>query len=130
MRSETGNNESFPDSQWSDSLPKLFQTRIIQSFENAKYGRVDRDVEGLKAGYRLLIDIRNVRLLASPQPVAEVEFGGKVVDEDGKILNTQIFRATQPAEAVTASAAAKAIGAAFGKAATDLVNWTIKVVGA
>jgi phospholipid/cholesterol/gamma-HCH transport system substrate-binding protein len=130
MRTEKGNDESFQDSQWSDSLPKLFQARIVQGFENAKYGRVDRDIEGLGSRYKLLVDIRSVRLLVSPEPIAEVEFGGKIVDDEGKIVATRIFQARQPADAITASAAAKSIAAAFSKAVTELVNWTIKSVSA
>lgn len=129
LRSEAGDNGSFPDSQWSDSLPKLFQARIIQTFENAKYGRVGRDGGDLGSAYKLLVDIRSVRLLASPQPMAEVEFVGKIVGDSGKIVDTRIFRATQPADAISASSAANAIAAAFGKAVTDLVSWTIKIVG-
>jgi phospholipid/cholesterol/gamma-HCH transport system substrate-binding protein len=130
VRSETGGNDSFPDSQWSDSLPKLFQARIVQGFENAKYGIVDRDVDGLGSKFRLLIDIRSVRLLASSAPIAEVEFGAKIVDADGKIVDARLFRATQSAEAISASAAAKAIAVAFGQAVTDLVGWTMTIVGA
>jgi phospholipid/cholesterol/gamma-HCH transport system substrate-binding protein len=130
VTSSSGTNESFPDSQWSDSLPQLFQARIVQSFENAKYGRVERDLDGLKPAFKLLVDIRSVRLVTSTSPVAEVEFGAKIVDQDGKIVETRIFRATQAADTVSANAAAKAIGAAFSKATSDLVSWTIAVVGA
>jgi phospholipid/cholesterol/gamma-HCH transport system substrate-binding protein len=130
VRAKDVQGQSFDNVQWSDSLPKLFQARIVQSFENAGYGRVGREIDGLAANFKLLIDIRVVRLAAAPDPTAEVEFGAKIMDEDGRIVETRLFRATAPAGAVNAPAAAAAIDIAFGKAVTELVGWAIGVVGA
>lgn len=119
----------FPDSQWSDSLPKLFQARIVQSFENAGYGRVDREnMDGIEADYKLSVDIRMFRLSVSPQPVGEAEFGAKLVDKDGRVVDTRIFRAQAPAKSADAPAAAAALDEAFGKAVTDLVLWTVGTI--
>jgi phospholipid/cholesterol/gamma-HCH transport system substrate-binding protein len=130
VRAKEVQGQYFEDVQWSDSLPKLFQARIIQSFENAGYGRVGREIDGLAANFKLLIDIRVVRLAAAPDPTAEVEFGAKIMDEDGRIVETRLFRATAPAGAVNAPAAAAAIDIAFRKAVTELVGWAIGVIGA
>jgi len=127
VRSKAVEGQSFENAQWSDSLPKLFQARIVQSFENAGYGRVGREADGLTGEFKLLIDIRAVRLTDA---AAEVEFGAKIANEDGKIVATQLFRATTPATATDATAAAAAIDIAFGKAVTELVGWAIGVVGA
>jgi phospholipid/cholesterol/gamma-HCH transport system substrate-binding protein len=115
VQSKDVQGQSFDNVQWSDSLPKLFQARIVQSFENAGYGRVGREIDGLAANFKLLIDIRVVRLAAAPDPTAEVEFGAKIMDEDGRIVETRLFRATAPADAVNAPAAAAAIDIAFEK---------------
>jgi phospholipid/cholesterol/gamma-HCH transport system substrate-binding protein len=130
VRSKSVEGQSFDNAQWSDSLPKLFQARIIQSFENAGYGRVGREVDGLTANYKLLIDIRNVRIAETPDSSAEVEFGAKIVDEDGQIVETRLFLATAPAAKIDAADAAAAIDIAFGMTMKALVNWTIGVVGA
>jgi phospholipid/cholesterol/gamma-HCH transport system substrate-binding protein len=129
VRSNKVEGGAFPDTQWSDSLPKLFLSRIIQSFENAGYGKVSRDVPGLNANFRLLVDIRNVHVIGEPSPLAEVEFGAKVLAEDGRIIDTRTFRATAAAKEINASSATAAINDAFGKSVVDLVRWTIGVVG-
>ena len=52
---EVGDNAGTPDNaQWSDTIPKLLQARIVQSFENSNYlGAVARPIEGLTADYQL-----------------------------------------------------------------------------
>jgi phospholipid/cholesterol/gamma-HCH transport system substrate-binding protein len=130
VRSGRVEGGAFPDSQWSDSLPKLFLSRIVQGFENAGYGKVDRDVPGLNVDFRLLVDIRSVRMIGDAEPHAEVEFGAKLLAQDGRIVDTRTFRATAPAKAVNAPSAAAAIDVAFGKSVTDLIRWAIGVLGA
>jgi len=123
-----GEAPTFADVQWSDNLPKLFQARIVQSFENAGYGKVDRDADNPEVDYKLLIDLRTVRLSVSPQPEGEIEFGAKIADKDGRIVQSNIFRATAPAKAVEPAAAAAALDQAFGKAVTELVTWTLGAI--
>ncbi len=123
-QSTVGEAPAFPDTQWSDSLPKLLQAKIIQSFENAKLPRVGRASEGFAADYQLLVDLRNFRLSISADPVAEVEFGAKILGPGGRIIGARTFLATSLAKAVSAPAAAAALDEAFGKAVTELVLWT------
>lgn len=116
---------NFAGTQWSDSLPKLMQSKIIESFENANsVGAVGRPTEGFNADFQLLINIRAFQISLSPQPVAEVEFSAKLLGQDGKVVGARIFRSTAPLDAVDAAAAAGALDRAFGKAAVDLVQWT------
>jgi phospholipid/cholesterol/gamma-HCH transport system substrate-binding protein len=123
-----GEAPNFADVQWSDNLPKLFQARIAQSFENAGYGKVNRDADNPEADHKLLVDLRTVRLSVTPRPVGEIEFGAKVLDKDGRILTTRVFRATAPARAIDAPSAAAALDQAFGKAVTELVAWTLEAI--
>jgi phospholipid/cholesterol/gamma-HCH transport system substrate-binding protein len=113
--------------QWSDTIPKMLQARMIQSFENSKYvGAVARPMEGLAADYQLIIEIRNFQIAPGPagSPVAQVEFAAKVVGDGGRIVGSRTFSAAAPAPDTHAAGAAAAIDKAFGKAATDLVVWT------
>jgi ABC-type uncharacterized transport system auxiliary subunit len=57
-----------------------------------------------------------------------VEFAAKVLDGTGRILDTRIIRATEPAASAAAPTATIALDQAFGKAATELVSWTTRVV--
>ncbi len=117
--------------QWSDSIPKMLQARIVQSFENSKYvGAVARPMEGLAADYQLVIDVRSFQVAPGPagSPAAQVEFAAKVVGDGGRIVGSRTFSAAAPASDVHAAGAAAAIDKAFGKAATDLVVWTSTII--
>ena len=120
---------TFSDAKWSDNIPKLLQARIIQSFENANMlSSVSKPIEGLTAGRQLLIDIRNFQLSVVAAPQAEIELSAKILGDNGKIMDARIFRATAPATATDASAAAAALDSAFGKVATELVVWASGVL--
>jgi phospholipid/cholesterol/gamma-HCH transport system substrate-binding protein len=117
--------------QWSDTIPKMVQARIIQSFENARtVAAVARPMDGLAVDDQLVIDIRIFEIApgSAGSPVAEVEFSAKVVGSGGRIVGSHTFSATAPAPDTRAAAAAAAIDKAFGKAVTELVVWTGSVI--
>jgi len=122
VRSQAGERTNLEGAQWSDSIPKLVQAKIIQSFENANDLKVGRPTDGLTADFQLLIDIRSFQIVASPDPVADVELSAKIL-ADGRIVDARIFHASVPAKKLEAAAAAAALNEAFGKVATDLVSW-------
>jgi phospholipid/cholesterol/gamma-HCH transport system substrate-binding protein len=115
--------------QWSDTLPKLVQARLIQSFENANLARsVERQADDLKAEYRLLVDIRGFQLSTAGAPTADVELTAKIIGEDGKILDAKTFRASAPAKGTDAPAAAAALNDAFRETAAALVAWAAAAI--
>jgi phospholipid/cholesterol/gamma-HCH transport system substrate-binding protein len=121
-----------PDTaQWSDIIPKLLQAKIIQSFENANYlAAVTRPTDGLTPDYQLLIDIRDFRVSQSTEstkPMAHLEFTAKILG-DGRIAGSRTFSADVVAQDLSAPGAAAALNTAFGKAAADLVVWTVGVI--
>ena len=116
------------DAQWSDSLPKLLQAKIIQSFENASYLRVARPTEGFTADYQLLLDIRSFQITLLPEPRADVEFTAKILAENGRIVDARILHASVPVVSADAPAAAAGLNEAFGQAATDLVVWASGII--
>lgn len=123
VQPDTSQSPTFTDARWSDSVPKLFQAKIIQSFENANYlSAVARPMEGLTADYQLLIDIRRFQISVSPEPIAEVEFSAKIL-ADGRITHTRIWHTTAPTQGIDAPAAVAALNEAFARAATGLVIW-------
>lgn len=124
IRPPSGEMTTVANAQWSDTVPKLVQAKIIQSFENANYlAAVTRPIDGLAANDQLLIDIRSFNIVLSPDPVADVEFSAKILGDGGKIVAARIFHASVPAKGVESPAAPAAINEAFGKVATDLVVW-------
>jgi phospholipid/cholesterol/gamma-HCH transport system substrate-binding protein len=124
VTAETGTAAGFPDAQWPDTIPKLVQAKIIQSFENAGYVRVGRLLEGPGADRQLQIDVRSFRIVLAPETVADVELGAKLLDGTGKIVDGRSFHVRVPAKAADAASATASINEAFAKAAAELVIWT------
>ncbi len=123
-RSSDGEFSILGDAQWSDTLPKLIQEKIIQSFDNAGFpAAVGASVERVTPAYQLVIDLRNFAIATGAAPTADVEFSAKIVSDNGKIVATQLFKASAPASGTDAAAIADALNAAFGKAVGDLVGW-------
>jgi phospholipid/cholesterol/gamma-HCH transport system substrate-binding protein len=132
--SETAGRDN---AQWSDTIPKLLQARIVQSFENSNYlGAVARPMEGLTADYQLAIDVRSFQvsnelgLAEQPAagPMAHVAFVAKILGDNGRIIGSRTFDALVPAPDVDTAAAAAAIDKAFAKAVMDLVVWTAGII--
>lgn len=125
IRSKTGLSSISDDAKWSDMLPLVFQSKVIQSFENASLMReTSRPVDGLNADFQLMTEFRKFEVVAGPQPSAEVEVSAKLVGADGKIIAAKIFQSGEPVTGTDAAAAAMALDAAFGRLATELVVWT------
>jgi phospholipid/cholesterol/gamma-HCH transport system substrate-binding protein len=126
--------ESPDNAQWSDTIPKLVQAKIVQSFENSNYlGAVARPMEGLNADYQLAIDLRTFQVSTEAAPgtsgsVAQVEFAAKIIGENGRIVSSRTFEATATASDPKAPAAAAALDQAFSRAVTDLVIWTAGII--
>jgi phospholipid/cholesterol/gamma-HCH transport system substrate-binding protein len=113
------------EAKWSDSLPKLIQARIIQSFENfGSLGKVSRPAEELTADYQLLIEIRRFQLVLDPAPAASAEISAKLAASDGRVIAARIFDARVSAKSGDAADAAKALNEAFGKIESALITWT------
>ena len=114
--------------QWSDTLPKLVQAKIIESFENANLRAVvARPTEGLNLDYQLLIEIRNFKITMTPAARAEVELAVRLLDKD-RIVDARTFTATMPSEGIEPAAVVAAFDEAFGKVAAELVMWAAKKI--
>lgn len=125
-----GSHPEFSDFQWSDSLPKLVQAKIIQSFENYDPEHAPlRAIDGVAAEYQLLIDIRGFQIRTSSEPVAEIDFSAKILGKDGRVLASRLFAEKRKLEELTPESALRAFSGAFGSIAKDLISWTLTVIG-
>ncbi len=114
-----------PGPRWADSLTRLVQSKISQSFENSGLGKSVGHSDALIGDYQLLIDIRNFQMIAKPEPTAEIELFGKIVNTDGKILAAKPFKATTPAKSTETTDAVAALRKTFRTVAAELVTWTV-----
>lgn len=109
--------------QWADRLPRLVQTRLIETFERSGHlGRVGRP--GLAASYVLVTELRRFEIDVARNE-AVVEISARIVsDGAARIVAAQVFSATAPAPATRDGQAAIAIDAALGNVMRRIVAWS------
>ena len=110
--------------QWSDRLPKIVQSRLVQTFEKSgRFGGVGRPGEGLAIDYQIITEIRAFGIESG---VAVVEIGAKLLnDRNGVVRSSKTFQASVRAGS-GANAFVKALDQAFSGVAADLVAWAGK----
>ncbi|RUO97774.1 MlaD family protein [Hyphomicrobium sp.] len=114
------------DGKWPDTLSRVFQSRVVQSFENAGYLKVmGRQPDALKVDYQLVIDLRSFQVIVSDHPTAEIAFSAKIVGDGGQILGAKLFTASVPATITDQASVAAALNTAFDKVIGELVVWTL-----
>lgn len=123
VRSPDGTVSFVSGAQWSDRLPRLLQSRLVQSFENS--GRaVGRAGNGIAADVILQSDIRFFGVSTADGGQAVIELSVKLVDgEAGRIQSARVFRSSAPLAGVTGKTAASALDAAMQKILLDIVRW-------
>lgn len=123
-----GEREPIEGGQWSDTLPKLIQEKLLQALEAGGFANVSKAMEGFEADDQLLLDIRAFELSLDPQPQANVVINAKILSKAGKLIASRKFAATSPASGTSAAEAAAALGQAFGKVAADIAAWAREAI--
>jgi cholesterol transport system auxiliary component len=124
----TGSRVSYyPDAQWPDRLPKLFQTKMIAAFEQSHRARaVGRPGEGLSIDYQIQSDVRTFGYDTQAH-MARVEVFTKVVnDRTGRVVASQVFGASAPVAADSADAVVAGLDQATQAILADMVAWSLK----
>lgn len=123
VRSAAGEITYLPRSQWSDRLPRLFQARLIQSFENAGRAAVGRPTDRLIGTAQLVADIRNFEVREATRD-AFVEVAAKLVTSgSGRVSNARVFAASAPVSAIDGQGATQALDQAMASVITQIVGW-------
>ena len=114
--------------QWSDRLPQLFRSRLIQTFENGSSIRaVARPGDRISADYNLVSEIRRFEIDAGTGQ-AVVEISAKMVREGGgSIAAGRIFEARTPVASVGDGEAVAALDVAMGRVLRDIAGWAASV---
>ncbi len=123
-RSPEGQLAPSGEMQWSDTLPKLIQAKLLQSFEDAGLAATLSAPSSFgKDDHQLQIDLRGFDVATGPDRAAEVSFSAKILSGDGRVLGTKVFQTKVPSPSADDSASVKALNAAFGSAANELAVW-------
>ncbi len=127
--SPANDSPEFANAQWADTIPRLLQARLIQSFENYDIARAPlRNAEGAEVDYQLLIDIREFQVAAGAQPIAKIAFSARLLDKQGKVVAAKLFSVGQAIDKVEPAAVVAAFDAAFADVARQLIDWTVLTV--
>lgn len=112
--------------QWTDKLPKLLQTRIVQAFENTGNVRaVGRPGEGLLIDYQIVLDIRNFEIDSS-SGTAQVLISAKIMnDRNGRVLSSQQIGGQATISGSGNDEMVAALDSASQAAIDQLVRWVL-----
>lgn len=120
---------AFADFLWADSIPKLLQARLIDSFENYDMAHAPLRVADIgQTDFQLLIDVRRFRIAVDLGPTAEIGLSARLVDKNGKVVASRLFEESQKFDKVEPPAAVAAFNDAFGRIAKDMVAWTVQAL--
>ena len=116
--------------QWSDSLSKMVQAKLVQAFEaTGKLGGVGKPGEGLAIDYQVVTTLRTFEVRTDGPATAVVEIFAKIVnDRNGTVRAQQVFRATAPVSGAGNPAFVAGLDAAFARVTADIVAWTLKSI--
>ena len=119
----------FDEALWADSIPKLFQSRSIEGFENYDVAHAPlRTMDIGQADFQLLIDVRRFRVAMDSAPVAEIELSARIVDKNGKVIASRLFEESQELDKVEPAIAVAAFDKAFGRIAKSIILWTVQAL--
>jgi cholesterol transport system auxiliary component len=108
--------------QWSDRLPALVQSRLVQTFQDAHLLQsVARAGSGPPADYSLELDIRTFELDVKALQ-ANVDIAAKILESrNGRIVATRIFKSQVPAAGTSGPQATAALDAALSNVMAQIV---------
>lgn len=119
----------FTEVMWADSIPKLLQARLLESFENYDIAHAPlRSLDGIQADHQLLIDLRRFQITTDPEPIVDIGLSARILDKDGKVVASRLFQETQKLEKIEPPVAVAAFNKAFGRIAEELILWTADVL--
>ncbi len=116
-----------PGAQWADRLPKLVQTRMIQSFENAnRFKSVGRPGDRISATTALTTEIRSFQIEEQGRE-AVVEISAKLIGQgSGRIQAAQLFSTRVPAGTIDGAGASAALDEALRGTLAQIVAWAAR----
>jgi phospholipid/cholesterol/gamma-HCH transport system substrate-binding protein len=119
----------FSNAQWADSIPKMLQIKLIQSFENYDVAHAPlRSVDNPGTTFQLLVDVRSFQIDTNAQLTAEIGFSARVLNKDGQVVASHLFQQRRKLDKPDPASAVVAFDDAFGSIATELITWTAGVL--
>jgi len=116
--------------QWSDTLPRMVQAKLVAAFENTGSTRATAlPGDGLVIDYQLVIDIRRFEIDQSGGDRAQLEISVKLLtDKTGLVRQTRVFTASAPVRGANNADYVSAFDSAFANLTDDLVGWVLRTI--
>ena len=117
---------------WTDTAPKMVQTRMIESFENThKVISVGRESVGLRSDFLLKTELRHFEVdyftAGEGKPRVVVRIVAKLVRMPERTIVADLTReVAMPAEANTIASIVDAFDESLGKMMKAVIEWTIR----
>ncbi|WP_024514656.1 MlaD family protein [Bradyrhizobium sp. Tv2a-2] len=119
----------FADFLWADSIPKLLQARLIDSFENYDISHAPLRTADLgQPDFQLLIDIRRFRIVTEPSPAVEIALSARLLDKNGKVIASKLFEDSQKLDQLAPAAAVGAFSDSFDRIAREMIGWSVQAL--
>lgn len=117
-------------SQWSDRLTRVVQSKLVEAFENTgRLGGVGRPGQGLAIDFQLITDVRAFEVSAEGTDRGVVEISAKLLnDRNGTVKAQRVFRAEVPSSGSDNAAYVAALDRAFARVTGDIVAWTLQSI--
>ncbi len=115
-------------SQWSDRLTRVVQSKLVEAFENTnRLGGVGKPGQGLAIDYQLITDVRAFEISAEGADRGVVEISAKLLnDRNGTVRAQRVFRAEVASSGTDNAAYVAALDRAFARVTADIVGWTLQ----
>jgi len=130
LRRNQLNFDYFADANWTDSVPALVQSLLVESFERTgKLTAVSRETLALRGDLLLRVELRHFEAdygNNDPVPTVRIEIGLTLVrSTDRSIVGTHVSSATAKPKENQTGAIVAAFDVAAREAMRDTVVWTL-----
>lgn len=121
-----GRIEYFGDGEWAGRAPRIFQTALIESFENSDRIIAVGDRSALPLGdFSLQTDIREINLdVSGGARTARLAVYARIGNGRSEIYAAKRFSASVEASSLSGDDVANAFDRAFKAVITEIVAWT------
>jgi len=121
----------YPNVQWADRLPNVFQATLANAFENTgRVKAVGLPGQSLLINYQIVTEIRAFQAETTGSDSAVVEISVKILDDrTGRVRSSRVFRGEQPISGDTVGTAVNGLNKANQAVIEEIVRWTLSTIG-
>jgi len=121
----------YPDVQWADRLPNVFQAILSNAFENTgRVKAVGLPGQSLLINYQIVTEIRAFQAETAGSDTAVVEVSVKILDDrTGRVRSSRIFSGEQPISGDSVGTAVNGLDKANKAVVDEIVRWTLATIG-